>query len=161
MVASQGIEEKRSAAQSRYPTCQSASDGASPTEGLSAQDGALPHTRVRHGVVRGVAGRHHGAEPPSRQVLCGKSCADAGWKAFLTILSYTAACAGRSVIAVNPTFTSQVCSGCGVKVTKGLSVRWRACPDCGTSQRRVVIAAQDIHWRAAPAGTREAPCGDS
>jgi hypothetical protein len=49
-----------------------------------------------------------------------------------------------------------------------LSVRWRECPDCGTSQRRVVIAAQNIHWRAQrlralvglPAGTREAPCGD-
>jgi putative transposase len=40
-----------------------------------------------------------------------KSIADAGWAAFLTILRFKATCAGRSVIAVNPAFTSQICSG--------------------------------------------------
>ena len=53
-----------------------------------------------------------------------KSISDAGWAAFLSILSYKAACAGRRVVAVNPAFTSQTCSGCGVMVQKGLSVRW-------------------------------------
>ena len=65
-----------------------------------------------------------------------KSIQDAGWSAFLAILAYKAACASRQVIAVNPAFTSQHCSGCGVMVAKGLSVRWHACPDCGTSLHR-------------------------
>jgi putative transposase len=52
-----------------------------------------------------------------------KSISDAGWATFLSILTYKAACAGRRVVAVNPAFTSQRCSGCGVVVQKGLSVR--------------------------------------
>jgi len=59
-----------------------------------------------------------------------KSIQDAGWRAFLSILSAKAAGAGRRVIAVPPAYTSQRCSGCGIMVQKGLSVRWHACPDC-------------------------------
>jgi putative transposase len=73
-----------------------------------------------------------------------KSISDAGWSAFLSFLSFKAACAGRRVIAVNPAFTSQICSGCGVVVHKGLSVRWRLCPDCGTSLHRDHNAALNI-----------------
>jgi putative transposase len=62
----------------------------------------------------------------------------------LNILSLKAACAGRRVIAVNPAYTSQVCSGCGVLVKKGLSVRWHTCPDCGTSLHRDHNAAKNI-----------------
>jgi putative transposase len=75
-----------------------------------------------------------------------KSISDAGWSAFLTILAYKAACAGRRVVAVNPAFTSQRCSqpGCGAIVQKGLSVRWHACPRCGTSLHRDHNAARNI-----------------
>ena len=73
-----------------------------------------------------------------------KSIQDAGWSAFLSILSFKAACAGRRVIAVNPAFTSQICSGCEVMVAKGLSVRWHTCPDCGTSLHRDHNAARNI-----------------
>jgi putative transposase len=73
-----------------------------------------------------------------------KSIQDAGWTAFLAILSFKAACAGRSVVEVNPAFTSQTCSGCGVLVAKGLSVRWHSCPDCGTSLHRDHNAAKNI-----------------
>jgi putative transposase len=66
----------------------------------------------------------------------------AGWAAFLSILTYKAACAGRRVVAVPPAFTSQICSGCGVVVQKGLSVRWHSCPDCGTSLHRDHNAAK-------------------
>jgi putative transposase len=55
------------------------------------------------------------------------SISDAGWAAFLTILSDNAACAGRSVVAVPPAFTIPRCSGCGRVVWKGLSVRWHHC----------------------------------
>ena len=84
--------------------------------------------------VRNMLRNHHLA----------KSISDAGWEAFLSILSYKAACAGRQVIAVNPAFTSQICSGCGVLVAKGLSVRWHSCPECGTSLHRDHNAAKNI-----------------
>ncbi|HEV8193737.1 MAG TPA: transposase [Ktedonobacterales bacterium] len=73
-----------------------------------------------------------------------KSIADASWSAFLTILAFKAACAGKQVVAVNPAYTSQTCSGCGVVVQKGLSVRWHTCPDCGTSLHRDHNAAKNI-----------------
>jgi putative transposase len=75
-----------------------------------------------------------------------KSISDAGWSAFLNILSNKAACAGRSVVAVPPAYTSQTCCGCGVIVSKGLSVRWHECPDCGTSLHRDHNAAKNIQW---------------
>jgi putative transposase len=73
-----------------------------------------------------------------------KSIQDAGWAAFLSILSFKAAWAGRRVVAVPPAYTSQTCSGCGILVSKGLSVRWHACPDCGTSLHRDHNAAKNI-----------------
>jgi putative transposase len=86
--------------------------------------------------VRNMVKTHHLA----------KSISDAGWAAFLTILAFKAAHAGKRVVAVNPAFTSQTCSGpgCGVIVSKGLSVRWHACPDCGTSLHRDHNAALNI-----------------
>ena len=85
---------------------------------------------------RNMAQNHHLA----------KSIHDAGRAAFLAILAYKAACAGRQVVAVNPAFTSQICSGCGAMVSKGLSVRWHACPDCGTSLHRDHNAAGNREW---------------
>ncbi|MGH9637639.1 MAG: RNA-guided endonuclease InsQ/TnpB family protein [Candidatus Angelobacter sp.] len=73
-----------------------------------------------------------------------KSISDAGWSGFLTILTFKAACAGKRVVAVHPAYTSQTCSGCGVVVKKGLSVRWHSCPDCGTSLHRDHNAAKNI-----------------
>ncbi|HEY1389138.1 MAG TPA: transposase [Ktedonobacterales bacterium] len=73
-----------------------------------------------------------------------KSIQDAGWSQFLSILNAKAAWAGRRVVAVPPAYTSQTCSGCGVVVQKGLSVRWHLCPDCGTSLHRDHNAAKNI-----------------
>jgi putative transposase len=73
-----------------------------------------------------------------------KSIGDAGWSAFLALLTFKAVGAGQRVQAVNPAFTSQTCSGCGVIVSKGLSVRWHACPECGTSLHRDHNAAKNI-----------------
>jgi putative transposase len=76
-----------------------------------------------------------------------KSIADAGWSGFLTILAFKAASAGKRVQAVDPAFTSHLCSGCGVLIQKGLSVRWHACPECGTSLHRDHNPAKNIQWR--------------
>ena len=73
-----------------------------------------------------------------------KSISDAGWGAFLITLAHKAAWAGRRVVGVNPAYTSQTCSGCGVVVAKGLSIRWHSCPDCGTSLHRDHNAAKNI-----------------
>jgi IS605 OrfB family transposase len=73
-----------------------------------------------------------------------KSITDAGWSAFLSILSVKAACASRRGIAVPPAYTSHACSGCGVRIPKGVSVRWHRCPDCGTSLHRDHNAALNI-----------------
>jgi putative transposase len=73
-----------------------------------------------------------------------KSITDAGWSAFLAILPFKAAEAGKTVVAVPPAFTSQACSSCGVLVHKGLSVRWHSCPACGTSLHRDHNAAKNI-----------------
>jgi putative transposase len=73
-----------------------------------------------------------------------KSIADAGWGQFLSILAAKAAYAGRRVVAVPPAYTSQMCSGCGRLVYKGLSVRWHSCPECGTSLHRDHNAALNI-----------------
>jgi putative transposase len=96
-----------------------------------------------------------------------KSIAAAGWSAFLTILSFKAASAGKQVVAVDPAFTSQVCSGCGSVVQKGLSVRWHACPDCRMSLHRDHNAATNMQWRGQrlrglaelPAGRNREPAG--
>ena len=87
--------------------------------------------------VRNMVQNHHLA----------KSIQDAGWSAFLAILNFKAANAGRTVQAVDPAFTSQACSGCGVVVHKGLSVRWHSCPACGTSLHRDHNAAKNIERR--------------
>jgi putative transposase len=49
---------------------------------------------------------------------------------------------------VNPSNTSQACSGCGRMVPKGLSVRVHQCPDCGLILDRDVNAARNILFLA-------------
>jgi putative transposase len=73
-----------------------------------------------------------------------KSISDAGWSTFLLILAAKAADAGRRVVAVPPAYTSQTCSGCGVVVSKGLSVRWHSCSACGAELHRDYNAALNI-----------------
>ena len=63
-----------------------------------------------------------------------------------SILGYKAVCAGRRVVAVTPAFTSQIRSGCGVLITKGLSVRWHRCPNCGARVHRDHNAARNSEW---------------
>ena len=72
---------------------------------------------------------------------------DAGWRHFLTILAFKAACAGKRVEAVPPAYTTQDCSGCGERVEKSLSVRTHICTHCGLILDRDENAAKNILWR--------------
>jgi putative transposase len=93
---------------------------------------------------------HNGA---SRKASLNTSIRDAGWRHFLTILAYTAACAGKRVDVVPPAYTSQDCSNvladgtvCGERITKTLSVRTHSCPNCGYVADRDENAARNILW---------------
>lgn len=73
-----------------------------------------------------------------------KSISDCSWGIFFQFLSYKAANAGREVVRVNPSNTSQRCSACGEKVPKKLSVRIHCCPFCGLVLDRDLNAAINI-----------------
>jgi putative transposase len=75
-----------------------------------------------------------------------KSISDAGWAQFRTILECKAVYAGKRVVAVPPAFTSQDCSGCGVRIPKSLSVRTHVCTSCGLVLDRDENAARNIQW---------------
>lgn len=77
-----------------------------------------------------------------------KSISDAGWHIFTSILIGKAEEAGREVVKVDPKYTSQICSGCGIIVKKSLSVRIHSCPHCGLVLDRDVNAAINILSRA-------------
>ena len=59
-----------------------------------------------------------------------KSISDAGWYQFRVWLEYFGKVFGRVTIAINPAYTSQECSSCGVMVKKSLSTRTHVC-QCG------------------------------
>ena len=60
-----------------------------------------------------------------------KSIADAAWSSFFAHLLCKAEDAGRTVVRVNPAYTSQSCSSCGHRQEMPLSVRIYECPVCG------------------------------
>lgn len=72
-----------------------------------------------------------------------KSINDAGWYQFRTWLEYFGKVFKRITIAINPAYTSQECSDCGVVVKKSLSTRTHVC-QCGCSLDRDENAALNI-----------------
>ena len=73
-----------------------------------------------------------------------KSISDAAWAAFAAMLSFKAAWAGRSFIAVNPAYTSQDCSRCGHRQKMPLTERVFRCPCCGLELDRDHNAALNV-----------------
>lgn len=59
-----------------------------------------------------------------------KSISDAAWYRFREWLEYFGAVYGVPVITVNPSYTTQDCSNCGITVVKTLSTRTHKCPHC-------------------------------
>lgn len=92
--------------------------------------------------VKGLVKNHHLAQ----------SISDAGWSAFIGILTSKAENAGRQVVKVAPQFTSQDCSRCGERVRKSLAVREHCCLVCGFIAHRDLNAALNIKGRAGLAG---------
>lgn len=76
-----------------------------------------------------------------------RSMADAAWGGFLAILAQKCEQEGVELVAVNPAYTSQTCSGCGAIEKKHLSERWHDC-ECGASLHRDHNAAINIEHRA-------------
>lgn len=73
-----------------------------------------------------------------------KSISDSSWGMFFNFLAYKAEEAGRTLIKVTPNGTSQICSGCGEKVPKSLSVRVHKCPFCNLVLDRDLNASLNI-----------------
>lgn len=72
---------------------------------------------------------------------------DAGWASFTTLLAEKAEKAARVLVKVDPRYTSQACSACGVIVPKPLKQRTHRC-DCGVVLDRDHNAALNILSRA-------------
>jgi putative transposase len=85
-----------------------------------------------------------------------KSISDAGWNQFVQYCIYKAAWAGRTLVQVDPKYTSQICSGCGTIVKKTLEERWHSCA-CGTELDRDTNSAKlilNLGYQQLSVGTR-------
>jgi putative transposase len=71
--------------------------------------------------IQGMVRNHHLA----------KSISDAGWAQFIMIVIFKAEEAGRTVIKVNPAYTSQECSRCCHRNSITLAMRIYRCSKCG------------------------------
>ena len=78
------------------------------------------------------------------KIISAKSIQDSAWNTFANMLDYKLKMLGRYLIEVNPRYTSQKCSKCGVLVSKSLSVRTHICPECGFVGDRDWNAALNI-----------------
>jgi putative transposase len=73
-----------------------------------------------------------------------KSIHDAAWSQFAFLLSYKAAWAGRTFVAMNPAYTSQDCSSCGHRQALSLADRTYTCLCCGIILDRDLNASRNI-----------------
>jgi putative transposase len=99
--------------------------------------------------IKGMVKNHHLA----------KSISDAGWSQFILILTSKAESAGRVVIKVNPSYTSQDCSRCGHRNRITLATRSYRCSRCGLVIHRDRNGALNVKGRAGLSGM--VPDGES
>jgi putative transposase len=84
-----------------------------------------------------------------RNPRLARAISDAGWSAFVAVLTHKAERAGGEVKQVSPNYTSQGCSACGENVPKDLRARVHRC-GCGLVLNRDHNAAINILNRAWP-----------
>ena len=73
-----------------------------------------------------------------------KSISDAAWSMFFALLIFKAANAGRSLVKVNPAYTSQTCNACGHRQKMPLSERIYRCGCCHVERGRDHNASLNI-----------------
>lgn len=74
-----------------------------------------------------------------------RAIANQSWRALRTMLEYKAEWCGKTIIAVSPYKTSQLCSVCGYDDGKHeLDVREWTCPQCHAHHDRDINAARNI-----------------
>ena len=79
-----------------------------------------------------------------------QKASDCGWREFLSMLQQKAKMYGKTVILINPAYTTQKCASCGFVCTKSngyhliLSDRAWICPHCGAVHVRDWNAANNI-----------------
>jgi putative transposase len=88
--------------------------------------------------VKGMVKRKHKKRCLSKLIL------DAAWKDFCHKLAYKVAWTGRQIVAVNPKYTSQICSECGFRQEMPLNKRKFVCRNCGLELDRDHNAARNI-----------------
>jgi putative transposase len=103
-------------------------------------------------MVRAPKGRPDPEQPgaylpngASRRARLNRSIHDAGWGQFVSLLTYKAASAGRSVVIVNPRYTSQTCAECQhVDVGNRVNQEDFRCRGCGHFDYADINAARNI-----------------
>ena len=100
------------------------------------------------------------AEEPGTNVSqkrgLNRSITEQTWGMIRHQLTYKAGWAGREMVVVDPKFTSQRCSGCGVVAAENRKSKQYQCATCGMTEDADVNAALNILHKAL-AGRRE-PC---
>ena len=82
-----------------------------------------------------------------------RSISDVGWSQFFALLAFKAESAGRTVVPVDPRFTSQTCRKCRhVNRDSRVSQSRFVCVNCGHTDNADLNAAHVILGRAVPSG---------
>ena len=115
--------------------------------------------------VRNMTGSARGtADDPGTNVRqkagLNRALLDVAPSTLISYISYKAERAGGTVVQVNPAYSSQDCSSCGVRVPKALCERLHRC-SCGRVLHRDHNAAVNILKRALEAHGRARPPGDA
>ena len=114
------------------------------------------HNMVRRPKVKQDDNGKYLPNGASSKAGLNKSILDAGWASFIELVKHKAACAGVTVMQVNPNKTSQICSACHAEGEhKDLSVRTHICIHCGVVLDRDHNAALNIRDRGLGRSLRE------
>ncbi|MDE2863234.1 MAG: transposase [Chloroflexota bacterium] len=116
----------------------------------------------RHGfiAVEKLAVRKMTASGGRRKAGLNRSINEQSWRRIVNQLLCKAAWAGRELVFVDPSYTSQICSGCGARVKKSLSVRTHRC-GCGLVLDRDHNAAINVLSRALGGGVLPPAVGET